>query len=70
MQPIRCVEKLDNVCYDISWPGAGSRAKQMEEDGQKIIKAEYRQSGGVRFDAPEKSSRTRSATLPNSGQVL
>jgi hypothetical protein len=37
LKPIQKSAKLANVCYDIRGP-IMDRARQMEEDGQKIIK--------------------------------
>ncbi|HSI29379.1 MAG TPA: aminotransferase, partial [Methylophilus sp.] len=37
MQPVNKSNKLSNVCYDIRGPVL-QRARQMEEDGQRIIK--------------------------------
>ncbi|MDO9450161.1 MAG: aminotransferase, partial [Rugosibacter sp.] len=37
MQPVTKSAKLNNVCYDIRGPVL-ERAKQMEEEGHKIIK--------------------------------
>ncbi|MBL8508087.1 MAG: aminotransferase, partial [Chitinimonas sp.] len=37
MRAVKKSQKLDNVCYEIRGP-ALARAKQMEDDGQRIIK--------------------------------
>ena len=45
-------EKLSNVCYDIRGPVL-DRARQMEEEGQKIIKLNIGNLAVFGFDAPE-----------------
>ncbi len=65
MQPIRKSKKLDNVCYDIRGPVL-ARAKQMEEDGQKIIKLNIGNLAAFGFDAPEEIQQDMSRNLPNS----
>ncbi len=52
MQPILKSSKLANVCYDIRGPVL-DRAKQMEEDGQHIIKLNIGNPASFGFDAPE-----------------
>ncbi|WP_312263756.1 pyridoxal phosphate-dependent aminotransferase [Rivihabitans pingtungensis] len=65
MQPIRKSKKLDNVCYDIRGPVL-ARAKQMEEDGQKIIKLNIGNLAAFGFDAPEEIQQDMIRNLPNS----
>lgn len=52
MRPILKSSKLSNVCYDIRGPVL-DRAKQMEEDGQHIIKLNIGNPATFGFDAPE-----------------
>ncbi len=56
MQPILKSSKLANVCYDIRGPVL-DRAKQMEEEGQHIIKLNIGNPGSFGFDAPEEILR-------------
>jgi alanine-synthesizing transaminase len=52
VQPVLKSTKLANVCYDIRGPVMG-RAKQMEEDGQRIIKLNIGNPAPFGFEAPE-----------------
>ena len=52
MQPIQKSKKLADVCYDIRGPVL-EKAKQMEEDGHKIIKLNIGNVGAFGFDAPD-----------------
>ena len=52
MQSILKSNKLANVCYDIRGPVL-DRAKQMEDDGQHIIKLNIGNPASFGFDAPE-----------------
>lgn len=52
MQSILKSNKLANVCYDIRGPVL-DRAKQMEEEGQHIIKLNIGNPGSFGFNAPE-----------------
>jgi alanine-synthesizing transaminase len=52
MQPVLKSAKLANVCYDIRGPVL-ARAKQMEEDGQRIIKLNIGNPAPFGFIAPE-----------------
>jgi alanine-synthesizing transaminase len=56
--------KLANVCYDIRGPVL-ARAKQMEEEGQRIIKLNIGNLGAFGFDAPEEIQRDMMLNLPN-----
>ena len=51
MKPVRKSNKLDNVCYDIRGPVL-EKAKQMEEEGLKIIKLNIGNLGPFGFDSP------------------
>ncbi len=52
MQPIQKSKKLADVCYDIRGPVL-EKAKQMEDDGHKIIKLNIGNVGAFGFDAPD-----------------
>jgi len=57
--------KLANVCYDIRGP-IMDRARQMEEEGQKIIKLNIGNLAVFGFDAPEEIQRDMIRNLPGS----
>ena len=57
--------KLANVCYDIRGPIMDA-AKQMEEDGHKIIKLNIGNLAVFGFDAPEEIQQDMIRNLPNS----
>ena len=65
MRPIKKSAKLDNVCYDIRGPVL-EKAKQMEEDGHKIIKLNIGNLASFGFDAPEEIQQDMIRNLPNS----
>ncbi|QEL64997.1 aminotransferase [Oryzomicrobium terrae] len=65
MQPILKSAKLANVCYDIRGPVL-ARAKQMEDEGQKIIKLNIGNLASFGFDAPEEIQQDMIRNLPNS----
>ena len=52
VRPIAKSNKLDDVCYEIRGP-ALEKARQMEEDGQKIIKLNIGNLAVFGFDAPD-----------------
>ena len=52
MQPILKSNKLNNVCYDIRGPVL-QRAREMEEDGQRIIKLNIGNPAAFGFEVPE-----------------
>jgi alanine-synthesizing transaminase len=56
---------LANVCYDIRGP-IMDRARQMEEEGQKIIKLNIGNLAVFGFDAPEEIQQDMIRNLPNS----
>ena len=56
--------KLDNVCYDIRGP-VMARAKQMEEEGQRIIKLNIGNPAPFGFEAPEEIVQDVIVNLPN-----
>ncbi|MFM6992054.1 MAG: pyridoxal phosphate-dependent aminotransferase [Rhodoferax sp.] len=65
MKPIHKSAKLANVCYDIRGP-IMDRARQMEEEGQKIIKLNIGNLAVFGFDAPEEIQQDMIRNLPNS----
>lgn len=65
MQPILKSNKLANVLYDIRGPVA-QRAKQMEEEGHRIIKLNIGNLAPFGFDAPEEIQQDMIRNLPNS----
>lgn len=52
MRPILKSNKLDDVCYEIRGP-ANEKARQMEEEGQKIIKLNIGNLAVFGFDPPD-----------------
>ena len=65
MKLIQKSAKLANVCYDIRGP-IMDRARQMEDDGQKIIKLNIGNLAVFGFDAPEEIQQDMIRNLPNS----
>ncbi len=65
MKPILKSAKLANVCYDIRGP-VMERAKQMEEEGQRIIKLNIGNLAPFGFEAPEEIQQDVILNLPNS----
>jgi alanine-synthesizing transaminase len=57
--------KLANVCYDIRGP-IMDRARQMEEDGHKVIKLNIGNLAVFGFDSPEEIQQDMIRNLPNS----
>ncbi|MGH8848720.1 MAG: aminotransferase, partial [Polaromonas sp.] len=57
--------KLANVCYDIRGP-IMDRAKQLEEEGHKIIKLNIGNLAVFGFDAPEEIQQDMIRNLPDS----
>jgi alanine-synthesizing transaminase len=57
--------KLSNVCYDIRGP-IMDRARQMEDEGQKIIKLNIGNLAVFGFDSPEEVQQDKIRNLPNS----
>jgi alanine-synthesizing transaminase len=57
--------KLANVCYDIRGP-IMDRARQMEDEGQKIIKLNIGNMAPFGFDAPEEIQQDMVRNLANS----
>ena len=65
MKTVQKSAKLANVCYDIRGPIMDA-AKQMEEDGHKIIKLNIGNLAVFGFDAPEEIQQDMIRNLPNS----
>ena len=64
MKIIHKSNKLSNVCYDIRGP-VMERAKQMEEEGQRIIKLNIGNLAPFGFEAPEEIQQDVILNLPN-----
>ena len=64
MKPVLKSAKLANVCYDIRGP-IMDRARQMEEEGQKIIKLNIGNLAVFGFDAPEEIQQDMVRNLSN-----
>ena len=64
MKPILKSNKLANVCYDIRGPVL-QQAKQMEDEGHKIIKLNIGNLGPFGFDSPEEIQLDMIRNLPN-----
>ncbi|MGF6345555.1 pyridoxal phosphate-dependent aminotransferase [Variovorax sp. W2I14] len=65
MKQLKKSAKLANVLYDIRGPIMDA-AKQMEDDGQKIIKLNIGNLAVFGFDAPEEIQQDMIRNLPNS----
>ncbi|MFM8757798.1 MAG: pyridoxal phosphate-dependent aminotransferase [Limnohabitans sp.] len=65
MKTVQKSAKLANVCYDIRGP-IMDRARQMEEEGQKIIRLNIGNLAVFGFDAPEEIQQDMIRNLPNS----
>lgn len=65
MKTVRKSSKLANVLYDIRGPIMDA-ARQMEEEGQQIIKLNIGNLGYFGFDAPEDIQQDMIRNLPNS----
>lgn len=65
MKPITKSAKLANVCYDIRGPIMDA-ARQMEEDGHKIIKLNIGNLASFGFDSPEEIQQDMIRNLPTS----
>ncbi len=64
MKAVYKSNKLANVCYDIRGPVL-DRARQMEEEGHKIIKLNIGNLAVFGFDAPEEIQQDMIRNLPN-----
>ena len=65
MKTISKSAKLANVCYDIRGP-IMDRARQLEEEGHKIIKLNIGNLAVFGFDSPEEIQQDMIRNLPNS----
>ncbi len=65
MQPVKKSSKLDNVCYDIRGPVL-ARARQMEDEGHRIIKLNIGNLAPFGFEAPEEIVQDMIRNLPES----
>ena len=64
MKQIKKSAKLAKVCYDIRGPVL-QKAKQMEEEGHKIIKLNIGNLAAFGFDSPEEIQQDIIRNLPN-----
>ncbi len=64
MKHVKKSAKLANVCYDIRGPVL-QKAKQMEEEGHKIIKLNIGNLAAFGFDSPEEIQQDIIRNLPN-----
>ena len=64
MRPVKKSDKLANVCYDIRGPVL-ARARQMEDEGQRIIKLNIGNPAPFGFAAPEEIVQDVIVNLPN-----
>ncbi|OJW59159.1 MAG: aminotransferase [Thiobacillus sp. 65-1059] len=64
LRTIHKSSKLDKVCYDIRGP-VMARARQMEEEGQRIIKLNIGNPAPFGFEAPEEIVQDVIVNLPN-----
>ena len=64
MRPLKKSAKLANVCYDIRGP-VMERAKQLEEDGHRILKLNIGNLAPFGFDAPEEIVQDVIHNLPD-----
>ncbi|WP_301100833.1 pyridoxal phosphate-dependent aminotransferase [Propionivibrio sp.] len=64
MKPVLKSNKLVNVCYDIRGPVL-QQAKQMEDEGHKIIKLNIGNLAAFGFDSPEEIQLDMIRNLPN-----
>lgn len=64
MRPVKKSDKLANVCYDIRGP-VMARARQMEDEGQRIIKLNIGNPAPFGFEAPEEIVKDVIVNLPN-----
>ena len=64
MKPVLKSSKLANVCYDIRGPVL-QQAKQMEDEGHKIIKLNIGNLAAFGFDSPEEIQLDMIHNLPH-----
>jgi alanine-synthesizing transaminase len=66
LRPIQKSNKLADVCYDIRGPVL-EKSKQMEDEGQKIIKLNIGNLAVFGFDPPDEIVRDMILKMPDSG---
>ena len=66
MQPLNKSSKLNNVCYDIRGPVL-QRAREMEDEGQRIIKLNIGNPGVFGLDVPEEIQQDVIRNMSKSG---
>ena len=66
MSPILKSNKLNSVCYDIRGPVL-QRARQMEDEGQRIIKLNIGNPGVFGFEVPEEIQQDVIRNMTKSG---
>jgi alanine-synthesizing transaminase len=64
LKPIRKSSKLADVCYDIRGPVL-ARARQMEEEGHRILKLNIGNLASFGFEAPDEMRHDVIVNLPN-----
>ena len=64
MRLIQKSKKLDNICYEIRGP-VPERAKQLEEEGHKIIKLNIGNLAAFNFEPPDEIVRDMILNLPH-----
>ncbi len=64
MRLIQKSKKLDNICYEIRGP-VPERARQLEEDGHKIIKLNIGNLAAFDFDPPDEIVRDMILNMPH-----
>lgn len=65
VRPVMKSDKLANVCYDIRGP-VMARAKQMEEEGHRIVKLNIGNLASFGFETPEEIQQDVIHNMPNS----
>ena len=65
LRPVMKSSRLSNVCYDIRGP-VMARAKQMEEDGHRIVKLNIGNLATFGFETPEEIQQDVIHNMPNS----
>ncbi len=66
MQPVNKSNKLSNVCYDIRGPVL-QRARQMEDEGQRIIKLNIGNPAAFGFEVPEEIQQDTIRNMSKAG---
>lgn len=66
MQPVNKSNKLNNVCYDIRGPVL-QRARQMEDEGQRVIKLNIGNPAAFGFEVPEEIQQDTIRNMSKAG---